>query len=121
MVATALAKAAATTKPAASVKPIAPDKPAAPTKPIAPVKSAAPAKPVASVPAKPAPAAPATESATKIPKRKQALVTDSSQSHKSVSFEQVAVKLQAFETFWNDKFDFLPGLLDKIDLLTLAY
>ena len=41
-----------------------------------PSKSAAPAKPVASASAKPVPAAPAIESATTIPKRKQAPETD---------------------------------------------
>jgi len=79
-------KPAAPAKPIASVKPIAPAKPSAlaksvvPAKPAAPAKSVVLVKSVAPASAKPAPA---TESATTAPKRKQAPVTDKSSPSQS--------------------------------------
>jgi len=110
-------QAPAPTKPAASVKPTAPATPAVLAKPAAPAKSAAPAKPVAPASAKPAPAAPATESATTIPKRKQAPMTDSSQSHKTVSLEQIAVKLRTHDS--ETLCSYIITLNPKLDSLQL--
>ena len=76
-----------------------------PPKPAAPAKSAAAAKPVAPASAKPGPTAPATKSATTIPKRKQTPGTDSSQPHKLVTLEQIAAKFRALV---DHKLDSLP-------------
>jgi len=85
-----------------------------PPKPAAPAKSAAAAKPVAPASAKPGPTAPATKSATTIPKRKQTPGTDSSQPHKLVTLEQIAAN---FRVRWITSLTLCPD----INLLAPAY